>query len=95
MCRFACLLLIASCAANGDARAEVRHCEQLRDRLVENQLAVTTGVDKAAHRDALRSALGADFVERCTQTMTEDEVDCVLKASSESAIRNCKRRGEP
>jgi len=92
MWRLVCLVLVAGCATGGgEGRAGPKQCEQLRERLIDNQLSVATGVDKNAHREALRSALGTDFITRCTETMTEDQVDCALKASDDTALQACRR----
>jgi len=91
MWRFACVFLIASCSSGGDGRPGAKQCERLREHLIDNQLAAATGVDKAAHREALRTALGTEFITRCTQAMTDDQVDCALKANDDTTLHSCTR----
>jgi hypothetical protein len=87
--RLVSLLLVASCAASGDSRASRQQCEQLRDHLIDVKLAAATGVDKAGHREAMRSALGADYVARCAEAVTDGELECALKASDDDALQAC------
>jgi hypothetical protein len=64
-------------------------CERMRDHVIDLRLAGATGVDRAAHREALRSALGADFLDRCEQSMTSRQIDCVVFALDEETAAAC------
>ena len=93
MRRFLAACLLASSCASSSARDEESadpptRCERMRDHLVEIRLADAAGVDRAAHREALRNALGAEFMSACG-AMTIMRVDCVLDAEDSSALAAC------
>jgi hypothetical protein len=85
------VILTMGCATSNDRgeRPEPRRCEELRDHLVDLRLWEATGVDRAAHRDAMRDALGPAFVTGCTSAMTEIQVECALKAADVAAATVC------
>jgi len=87
--------LLLSCADNSDnGAAEARRCEQLRDHLVEIRLAdvhIATGVDREAHRVAMKTALGGEFVASCTSKLTESQVNCALRATDTAGAAACSR----
>lgn len=85
----ALLLTIALASCSSDDAPPVTSCERLREHLVTLRLADATGVDRKAHAEAMRSALGSDFVERCKESMSESEVKCVLKATDSTSASAC------
>ena len=90
------VLVTAACSSSPSAPS--RHdCEQLRDHTIEVRLATVTsgssdpsgnpGVDIAAHRAAMKQALGDSFVTSCLQTMTSSQLECALGAKdTETAV---------
>lgn len=89
------LVLICAIGCNSGVRsdkAEARQCEQLRDRIVDLRLATASGIDAkdlAAHREALRDAMGPRFIASCTESFTEDQVDCATKAPTLETLASC------
>jgi predicted protein tyrosine phosphatase len=85
------LLLVASCDGERDIEStELTRCEQLRDHLIDLRLADAVHVDKAAHREAMRTALGDDFAASCSK-LRDDVIDCALGASDSTAAAACAR----
>ena len=69
-----------------------KQCEKLREHLVDLRAAQTEGIDEAAHREALKEALGGDrFVASCASTLTDEELDCALRAQDQTAAAACRR----
>lgn len=94
--RVIAVVAIVLCACSGgddEATAASRQarCERLRDHVIDLRLASATNVDVAAHRQAMRQALGDDFVTACTGTMTEAQVDCALAAADSDAVTACSK----
>jgi hypothetical protein len=89
------LLLAAGCSEPDDSDRIERRCERARDHLVELQLDTAPGVDRAAHREAMRAALGADFVARCAGALTDAQLDCVLAAHDPARAAECTAGGAP
>jgi hypothetical protein len=87
------LLMIASCSSSNDKRGR---CERLRDHVVELRLhGVTTAGAQgdparilAAHRAALKRALGDDFIGRC-ERLSSEEVECGIAASDHTSLLAC------
>jgi hypothetical protein len=71
-----------------ETEAEQTACERLRDHLVELRLADASGVDLAAHREAMRSALGEGFIAGC-QSMPEQQIECALDAPDLETAASC------
>jgi hypothetical protein len=69
--------------------ARAGRCEALRDHLVELRLTQTTNVDHAAHRAAMRRALGDTFVTDCQTMLTARDVDCALNATDTATAVAC------
>lgn len=93
-CALISCLLFVSCGggSSSDDVAEAPRCEQLRDHLVEMQLVTVdpaTGVDRAAHRKAMKQALGEDFIASCNAKLTDSQVDCALAAMDPSVAAAC------
>jgi len=87
-------LVVLGCSGGEDDGLEsvdesVTACERMRDHLVDLRLVGASGVDRAAHREAMRSALGAEFVERCQHSMTPRQIDCVVFALDNEAATAC------
>lgn len=56
-------------------------------RLAEVHIA--TGVDREAHRVAMKAALGGEFVAGCTGKLTESQVSCALRATDGPGAAAC------
>jgi len=87
-------LVIASLGCGGgsignESEREQTPCERLRDHVVELRLADATGVDLVAHREAMRQALGEDFIARCQSAMTERQIECTLDAADLETAASC------
>ena len=66
-----------------------KQCERVRDHLVDLRLADATGVDRAAHKEAMQRALGAAFIDHCSNAMTTAQIDCVLDGADSSTAAAC------
>lgn len=84
-------LLVSGCGGDDSNEDIAPHCERMREHLIELRLADTTAIDRDAHRAAMQSALGKDFVARCVAGMTSREIDCVLEAASTEFANACSR----
>ena len=90
MRRFHLVLVIAIWAACGaDEPTDAERCEQVRDRLIELRLSNATGVEKKAHREVMRQALGKDFIASCAAKLTMAQQRCVLKARDSESATAC------
>lgn len=89
MTRLMPLVVAIAAACSSSERPGPKQCEKLREHIVELTLAEATGVDRVAHREAMRGALGDQFVESCTSSLTDSQVDCGLKAADVSAASAC------
>ena len=85
--------LLAGCGGEeeDDAGARAAQCERLRDHLVDLRLATATNLGKEIeqHRAALAQALGPQFVDGCTKSMSEAQVTCALAAQDSDAATEC------
>jgi hypothetical protein len=66
-------IMCIGCGAGDDDHEPLRErttCERLRDHLIELRLADATGVDRDAHREALRQAIGPNVVSSCEPRST-------------------------
>lgn len=81
-------LLLVACSSE-DERSEGTPCERMRDHIVNLRLADVTGIDRTAHREKLRRALGSSFVANCKESMTDEQVTCVLNALDSGAATAC------
>lgn len=85
--------LLAGCGQDDEdeALARAQQCEKVRDHLVDLRLASATNLGTAIeqHRSALRQALGPQFVDGCTKSMSEAHVACVLAAQDSDAATDC------
>ncbi len=90
------LMLLMGCAgdAQDDGVATRKRCEKLRDHLVELRLADASGIDHAAHREAMQRALGDDFIGSCTSSLTPTQVTCALDAKDTASATSCSSSRE-
>jgi len=80
-------VMIVSAACSHDD--EVMPCERMRDHLIDLKLADATGVDRDAHREVLRRALGESLVTNCKKSMRAAQVLCILNAADSAAANAC------
>lgn len=66
-------------------------CERLRDHLIDLRLADAKHVDQAAHRDAMKQAMGRDFLASCAK-LDRAEIDCALDAPDATTASACATR---
>jgi hypothetical protein len=81
-------MILAGCA--GEQESPACRCEKMRDHIVDLQLADTSGIARTKHRDAMRRALGPEFIENCQRSYSAAQVRCVLNATSKASARACK-----
>lgn len=83
------LVLAAGCSSDdGEEILTVSPCERLREHLIDLRLADAMNVDKDAHREAFRTALGADFLASCSK-LDEDAVTCAISAADAHTAAAC------
>jgi hypothetical protein len=85
---------VFACADPEEPRESARkRCLALRDHLIDLRLSsAEQSVDVAAHRDAMKQALGETFVETCQQEVSADELNCGLSATDLSAASACRSK---
>jgi hypothetical protein len=79
-------------ATSGDPAIEAHeHCVELRDHMVDLRLkdAVDGDVDVAAHRAAMKQALGDHFVDSCLKSLSEKQLHCVMTATDSQSASDC------
>src|SRR5688572_27648501 len=69
------VFLVVACSERRLSVAE--RCEQVRDRLVALEIP-RADPHREAHARVMRRALGNEFIERCSRSMTDVQRDCVL-----------------
>lgn len=77
---------VSACNETEDIKAS---CTKARDHLIELRLADASGVDRDAHRAAMKHALGDSFVSSCQRSMSSAQVRCVLSAKNSAAATAC------
>ncbi|MGE0402089.1 MAG: hypothetical protein AB7T06_35640 [Kofleriaceae bacterium] len=83
------LLIVAACGDDQDLAIQERtRCEQLRDHLVDLRLADSASTEKDAHREAMRNALGSNFLDDCARMPARD-IDCAFAATDVNAAASC------
>jgi hypothetical protein len=84
-------VLVGGCASrpNEQDPASLQLCTEMRDHLVELRLASAAGVELAPHREALKRALGADFLNACVAKWTVGQARCVIAAADSTAAGAC------
>jgi hypothetical protein len=86
---FVTLAFVVGCDGDEDeASLPLTPCEQLRDHLIDLRLADAVNVDNAAHHEALRTAMGSDFVASCSK-LGDGEIRCALQASDSTTAAAC------
>lgn len=80
------MLLVAACSGDDGAASRQARCERLRDHVIDLRLASVQNVNVEAHREAMRRALGDDFVTSCAATMSDKKLTCALSASDSNAV---------
>lgn len=85
--------LMASCGGDDGADAVPREtpCEQLRDHLIDLRLADAKHVDQAAHRDAMKQAMGGDFLASCAK-LGSPQINCVIESADLTSASACATR---
>jgi hypothetical protein len=69
-----------------------RECIRVRDHLIEIKFAdISDRVDRKAHAKAMEFALGADFVTRCSSSLTPARRACVLAAGDSESAAQCSQ----
>ncbi len=82
------ILLIAIVASCDHTSFSVeQRCKEVREHLVE--LHLRDDVNRDAHADVVRRAMGDQFVASCSRSMTKSEMTCIVDANSEGAARAC------
>jgi hypothetical protein len=83
------LCVAAGCASSDDGEVSRSRCTQVRDHLVELRLQDATNVDRDAHREAMKQALGDGFVASCQEHMSSAQLTCALRAKVLSVATAC------
>ncbi len=81
------------CGADEEPESSPRAtaCERLRDHLIDLRLADAKHVDRAAHRDAMKQAMGGDFLASCAK-LDGAEIDCAVDAPDTTTASACATR---
>ena len=83
---------VLGCGTSEDSdETQARQCKQLRDHLVELRVPASHA-DATAHRAAMKTALGDNFVDDCAAKLTPSEVRCALEASDPARAVDCTQR---
>jgi hypothetical protein len=86
---FALAIVVAACSGDEvDEKPAATRCETLREHLIDLRLEDAVQVDKNAHRDALRTAMGRDFLTACSK-LSDDAITCALRAPDSSTASAC------
>lgn len=98
MRRIAAIALVVhafACAADSsdESRPSTSACEKLREHVIDIRVAEVQQ-DRDAHREALRRALGKEFVGRCVEE-PRARYECEMKATSIDGLRNCTTVDRP
>jgi hypothetical protein len=89
----AMLLTIAACSGDDGAASRQSRCERLRDHVIDLRLASVANVDVESHREAMRRALGGDFVASCVAQLSDTQLGCALSATDSTAVAACSKPG--
>lgn len=85
---FICVAPHSACGTDDDEVSSAA-CTQMREHMLDLQLADASHVDREAHRAVLRRSLGNDFVDRCKTTMSASQVRCVRNSANSTAAASC------
>lgn len=87
-------LLVAAC--NGDDESDkagrTEQCERLRDHLIDVRLAGSESlgtIELEKHRAILTTAMGAQFLETCSSTLSDQQIGCLLAAGKSDDLNGC------
>ena len=85
---------VSAALAGGCTRHEIvdrRRCETLRDHLIDVRVSSDgeAAGDATQHREAMKAALGAAFIDNCERTMSAEQLNCSLQAHDLSETRDC------
>lgn len=104
MSKRSCLLALSSlvlsgsllgCASDEPEDPDVaarKRCSSLRDRVIDLRVASATDVDQAAHRAAMRDALGDRYIDECVKDLSPSQIDCAMKAADTDIASACVRK---
>lgn len=89
------ILFVTLTACTHDETVDHRSCEKLRDHLIDVRVKSdgAAGADAAQHRDAMKAALGDDFVDSCERSMSAEQLHCAMNARDLGATRDCSGAG--
>lgn len=84
-------------ATEDDGVSLRQRCSTLRDHVIELRLQDATGIDAdlAAHRTAMKQALGPGFIEQCASGFSEAQVACALGATDMHGVSSCASGAMP
>lgn len=86
---FVALALVFGCTGDEEEPApRATPCELLREHLIDLRLADAMHVDKDAHREAFRTAMGHDFLDSCSK-LGDDAIRCALGAPDSTTASAC------
>jgi hypothetical protein len=86
------VVALFGCTSRDDDEVDRQRCEKLRDHMVDLRVAdigEIKEVDIAAHRAALKQALGDSFIASCQQALTAPQITCSLAAKDSTAALAC------
>ncbi len=90
-----CLLIavmVVGCGGDDSTDVEAtRPCDQLLEHMIDlsESGAHSTPKDLAAHRAAMRQAIGPRFLASCEKDMSSDQIECATKAGDLSSATAC------
>lgn len=88
---FVAMALVVACEGDeAEEPSRLSPCEQLREHMIDLRLADAMRVDKDAHREALRGALGASFIVGC-EKLSDESLACALAAPDSASAAACDR----
>lgn len=91
--RVVIVICASSCAASDVEETKHRKCMRYRDQLVGLRLSDLPAAHPdsvaAAHREAMTTALGNDFIASCVQNVGNAALECALAARDVSAAARC------
>jgi hypothetical protein len=79
-------LLGVGCGSSTESVSE--RCHRVRDRLIQLEIPLTDG-KRDVHAQAMRRAMGDQFMKRCTSSLSAAQHACVLEASDSRTAFAC------
>lgn len=84
------LLVFVGCSSSDDFEVNRASCERYRDRLIELRLQDTSpAVDVRPHREAMKQALGDQFIATCQQHLSSEQMKCAMHARDLPSATTC------